>query len=190
MQMAGDADGVDELTGIPEFLGVAKGPTTADALNSIRAKTPKPRYCLPTDPPVQPAGTNARFYVLGPPHDEKMLRKINPSASHMETYGLALDSFPLFMEGAGTALGNVDSARPRRNAAAPCSDDSGRPVNGGQQTLGKNTSRRARRRTERTREGRGPPCRQAKARDAGKRYRVDVQQWRASFFFSYRYLGH
>jgi hypothetical protein len=112
MQMAGDADGVAELSGILEFFGVAKGPTTADALNNVRAKTAKPRYCLPTDPPVQPAGTNARFYVLGPPHDEKMLRRINPSASHKETYGLALDSFPLFMDGAGTALGNADIDRP------------------------------------------------------------------------------
>ncbi|WP_396604500.1 hypothetical protein ACFLEY_02255 [Bradyrhizobium sp. YCK136] len=112
MQMAGDPDGVAELSGILEFFGLAKGPTTADALSNVRAKTAKPRYCLPTDPPVQPAGTNARFYVLGPPHDEKMLRKINPSASQKETYGLALDSFPLFMDGAGTALSNADTDRP------------------------------------------------------------------------------
>jgi hypothetical protein len=112
MQMAGDADGVAELGGILEFFGLAKGPTTADALGNVRAKTAKPRYCLPTDPPVVPAGTNARFYVLGPPHDEKMLRKINPSARHKETYGLALDSFPLFMDGAGTALGDADTDRP------------------------------------------------------------------------------
>lgn len=112
MQMAGDADGVAELSGILEFFGLAKGPTTADALGSVRAKTAKPRYCLPTDPPVVPAGINARFYVLGPPHDEKMLRKINPSARHKETYGLALDSFPLFMDGAGTALGDSDTDRP------------------------------------------------------------------------------
>jgi hypothetical protein len=112
MQMAGDADNVAELSGILEFFGVAKGPTTADALNIVRAKTARPRYCLPIDPPAQPAGTNVRFYVLGPPHDEKMLRKINPSASHKETYGLALDSFPLFMDGAGTALDAVDACRP------------------------------------------------------------------------------
>jgi hypothetical protein len=112
MQMAGDSDAVAELSGILEFFGVAKGPTTADALNNVRAKTAKPRYCLPTDPPVQPSGTNARFYVLGPPHDEKMLRKINPSASQKETYGLVLDSFPLFMDGAATALGDADTDHP------------------------------------------------------------------------------
>jgi hypothetical protein len=114
MQLAGDSDGVAELGGILEFFGAAKGPTTADALDNVRAKAKpsKPRYCLPTDPPVVPAGTNARFYVLGPPYDEKMLRKINPSATNKETYGLALGSFQMFMDGAGTALAAVDDGRP------------------------------------------------------------------------------
>jgi len=114
MQLAGDSDGATELNGILEFFGVAKGATTSDALDNVRAKV-KPaelRYCLPTDPPAVPTGTNARFYVLGPPYDEKMLRKINPSAGNKETYGLALDSFPLFMDGAGTALGDTDDGRP------------------------------------------------------------------------------
>ena len=114
MQLAGDSDGVAELGGILEFFGAAKGPTTADALDNVRAKAKpsKPRYCLPTDPPVVPAGTNARFYVLGPPYDEKMLRKINPSATNRETYGLALGNFQMFMDGAGTALAAVDDGRP------------------------------------------------------------------------------
>jgi hypothetical protein len=112
MQLAGDSDGATELNGILEFFGAAKGPTTANALDNVRAKTAKPRYCLPTDPPVVPAGTNARFYVLGPPYDEKMLRKINPSAGNKETYGLALGSFQMFMDGAGTALGAADAGRP------------------------------------------------------------------------------
>jgi hypothetical protein len=114
MQLAGDSDGVAELGGILEFFGAAKGPTTADALDNVRAKAKpsKPRYCLPTDPPVVPAGINARFYVLGPPYDEKMLRKINPSATNKETYGLALGNFQMFMDGAGTALTAVDDGRP------------------------------------------------------------------------------
>jgi hypothetical protein len=114
MQLAGDSDGVAELGGILEFFGAAKGPTTADALDNVRAKAKlsKPRYCLPTDPPVVPAGINARFYVLGPPYDEKMLRKINPSATNKETYGLALGNFQMFMDGAGTAMAAVDDGRP------------------------------------------------------------------------------
>jgi hypothetical protein len=112
MQLAGDDDGAAELGGILEFFGAARGPTTSGALESVRAKVKpsKPRYCLPTDPPVVPAGTDARFYVLGPPYDWKTLRKINPSARNQETYGLALDG--MFMHGAGTALGNAEAGRP------------------------------------------------------------------------------
>jgi hypothetical protein len=52
------------------------------------------------------------LYVLGPPHDEAKLRKINPSARDKETYGLAMDGMQLFMDGAGTALGEQDLGRP------------------------------------------------------------------------------
>lgn len=114
MQLAGDAGGAAELGSILEFFGAARGPTTADALKSVRAKVEprEPRYCLPTDPPVVPTGIDARFYVLGPPHDEKLLRKINPSARAKETYGLALDGLGMFMDGAGSALGTADTGRP------------------------------------------------------------------------------
>src|SRR4029077_21269375 len=113
MQLAGAA-GADELGGILEFFGAARGATTGDALKSVRAKVKEPelRYCQPTDPPVVPAGIDARFYVLGPPHDEKMLRKINPSTRNKETYGLALDGLQMFMNGAGSALGAADEGRP------------------------------------------------------------------------------
>ncbi len=77
---AADEEAAAELGGILEFFGAAKGASTGDALDIVKNKTAKLRYCLPTDDPVKPAGTGARFYVLGPPHDEKKLRKINPSA--------------------------------------------------------------------------------------------------------------
>jgi hypothetical protein len=112
LQLGGDSDAVAELNGILEFFGAAKGATTGDALKNVRAKTFKPRYCRPTDAPVVAAGTNARFYVLGPPHDRKMLRKINPSGRNKETYGLALGNFQMFLDGAGTALGDTDVDRP------------------------------------------------------------------------------
>jgi hypothetical protein len=112
LQLAGDVDGAAELNGVLGFFGAARGATTGDALENVKAKVAKPRYCLPTDAPVEPAGVGARFYVLGPPYDEKKLRKINPSARNKETYGLALDSFQMFMDGAGTALREADSGRP------------------------------------------------------------------------------
>jgi hypothetical protein len=114
LQLAGDAyaNEAAELGGILEFFGAAKGASTGDALENVRKMSPKIRYCLPTDAPVEPAGAGARFYVLGPPHDEKQLRKINPSARNMETYGLALDSFLMFMDGTGSALEATDRGRP------------------------------------------------------------------------------
>jgi hypothetical protein len=112
LQLAGAEDAAAELGGILEFFGAAKGASTSDALDNVRKKTPNLRYCLPTDAPIEPDGTGARFYVLGPPHDEKKLRKINPSAGNKETYGLALEGLELFMEGAGTALRTEDDGRP------------------------------------------------------------------------------
>jgi hypothetical protein len=114
LQLAGDehADEAVELGGLLEFFGAAKGASTEDALASVREMSSNLRYCLPTDDPVEPSGTGARFYVLGPPHDEKLLRKINPSTRDKETYGLAYDGFQMFMAGAGTALDAKDSGRP------------------------------------------------------------------------------
>src|SRR5258708_13191610 len=70
------------------------------------------RFCLQSDDPEEPSGRGARSYLLGPPHDEKLLSKINPSARDKETYGLAVDGFQLFMAGAGTALDSNDRGRP------------------------------------------------------------------------------
>jgi len=113
LQLAGDSEGAEELGGILEFFGAARGATTADALNSVRAKVSEPHYCRPTDAPMVLAGSNATFYVLGPPHDKKMLRKINPSARDKETYGLAIDEgLKMFSAGAGTAMAKTDAGRP------------------------------------------------------------------------------
>jgi hypothetical protein len=111
LQMGGDSEAAEQLGSILEFFGAARGPTTAEALANVRAKVGTPRYCLPGDPPVVPPGVSARFYVLGPPHDKKMLHKINPSASNKETYGLAM-GLEMFMDGAGTAFGDQDEGRP------------------------------------------------------------------------------
>jgi hypothetical protein len=114
LQLSGDTQGADELGGVLEFFGMAKGATTSDALKSVRAKVgDKPRYFDPKkDESFIPPGIDARFYVLGPPHDEKWLRKINPSATNKETYGLAMAGLGLFMDGAGTAMEEKDEGRP------------------------------------------------------------------------------
>jgi hypothetical protein len=111
MELAGDSGRAEQLGSILEFFGAAKGNTTGDALKIVKAKVPTPRYCLPGDAPGIPTGTSARFYVLGPPHDEKWLHKINPSARDKETYGLA-QGMQLFIDGAATALADTDDSRP------------------------------------------------------------------------------
>jgi metallo-beta-lactamase superfamily protein len=114
LQLAGDENAAEavELGGVLEFFGAAKGASTEDALANVREMSSNLRFCLPSDAPVEPSGTGARFYVLGPPYDEKLLRKINPSTRDKETYGLAVDGFQLFMAGAGTALESKDRGRP------------------------------------------------------------------------------
>ena len=116
LQLAGEAHAGEatELSGILEFFGAAKGASTRDALqNAIKASPEsKRRYCLPADAPVEPIGSGARFYVLGPPHDEKQLRKINPSTRDKGTFSVALANFQMFIDGAGTALEMKDRGRP------------------------------------------------------------------------------
>ena len=76
-----------------EFFGAAGQGTTSDALNIVKSfNKPKTKFCHPTDAPVTPDGTAARLYVLGPPHDEKMIKRFNPSKSAPETYGMAMSS--------------------------------------------------------------------------------------------------
>jgi Metallo-beta-lactamase superfamily len=76
------------------------GATTADAMNVVKGRSQNVRYCEPADDPVVPDGTTARLYVLGPPREERFLRKSRPSARGPETYELGL--------GPGPALGSPD----------------------------------------------------------------------------------
>ena len=70
------------------------------------------RICRPNDPPFAIPGANARIYALGPPHDPKLIRKINPSTKSPETYGLA-------MNGAGALPLGVLTALESRQALSP-----------------------------------------------------------------------
>jgi hypothetical protein len=112
MELAGDRGRAAELGGILEFFGAAKGQTTEEAFDAVKAKVRAPRYWIPDkDDPIVPAGTAARFYVLGPPRDEAKLRKINPSSRDKETYGL-MDGLQMYLDGAAAALSEDDRSRP------------------------------------------------------------------------------
>ena len=106
MHLAGDADNASEVSGLLGFFGAA-GASTPDALDKARALGPV-HYCRPTDKPVDEPDTGVRFYVMGPPLDEKFLKRTNPSSAHPETYGLALDDLGATMP-APVGSGRTDS---------------------------------------------------------------------------------
>jgi hypothetical protein len=78
------AQHVDSLVG---FFGARAG-STADALDYVKKRADgKPRYCEPGEPPIAiPELPGIRFWVLGPPKDEKLIKKSNPGKN--DAYGL------------------------------------------------------------------------------------------------------
>jgi beta-lactamase superfamily II metal-dependent hydrolase len=79
------------LDSVLEFFGAKGQGTTSEALEVVKGlcDPKKVRYCRPSDPPATVAGMGAKFYVLGPPHDKKMIMTYNPSKADPETYGLS-----------------------------------------------------------------------------------------------------
>ena len=68
------------------------GNSTGAAMAFARALSTQVRYCLPSDPPASlPGVPGVRVYVLGPPHDEKALRKTD---STTEVYRELTDFAP------------------------------------------------------------------------------------------------
>lgn len=82
-----DVDTVSDMLG---FFGAAGSGTTGDALDKVKAMA-KVRYCRPNDPPIDLGDPHAKIYVLGPPHDAKLIRRTLPGKNSPEAYGLALD---------------------------------------------------------------------------------------------------
>lgn len=93
LQLTGTEQEWNTAMSMLEFFGAAGGLSTKAALEAVRNKTKKPRYCDPADPPTELPDFGARIYVLGPPRDEKKLKKILPSKKYPEAYHLAMASF-------------------------------------------------------------------------------------------------
>jgi beta-lactamase superfamily II metal-dependent hydrolase len=104
------ADIVAEMLG---FFGGASGGTTKDALAKVKTMSNgRVRYCRPSDDPVHLTDPDARLYVLGPPHDEKLIRRTLPSKSSPETYGLALDGKGVMPVDVNKALASAEDDPP------------------------------------------------------------------------------
>jgi hypothetical protein len=88
---AGDGDGSREVADLIGFFGemgaAAGGNTTKAALDAVRAKVNAAnlRYFMPDDA-VHLEDPAVSIHILGPPHDEKLIRK---TLSPTETYGFA-----------------------------------------------------------------------------------------------------
>jgi hypothetical protein len=86
--------------------GAAGGPSTRDALDAAKKLGKKIVTWKPSQAPYEIPQANARIYFLGPPHDPKLIRRINPSKTTPETYGLALS------QGGSLPLGVVSALMP------------------------------------------------------------------------------
>jgi len=86
LRIAGADTNADVVESMLEFFGAFGSGTTTDALQLVKSLSKSVKFCHPSDPPVELDGVEARVYFLGPPHDEAMIKRFNPSKSHPETY--------------------------------------------------------------------------------------------------------
>lgn len=110
---SGDGTSVDMLSDIalaPMGAAAAGNSSTRAAFDKAKAMAAPqpPRMWKPTDAPFEIPEANARIYVLGPPYDPKLIRKINPSTRSPETYGLTADGCAVLPLGVVAALGLSD----------------------------------------------------------------------------------
>jgi hypothetical protein len=83
------AAGIGEVLGFFGELGADGKSGVEGAMRYLRQRA-EPHYMRPGDPPVTWKDSGVRFYVLGPPADEELLSRSNPSKRHSEVYELGL----------------------------------------------------------------------------------------------------
>jgi hypothetical protein len=82
--------------GIDTALGLGG---TASQMDYVQARSQSPHYCRPGEAPLTiPEVDGVRIFVLGPPEDEALLSRSNPSTQDSEVYeqALALDQATCF----------------------------------------------------------------------------------------------
>lgn len=136
-----DGESVEQVTNLLQFfgdtssdntLGAAKRNNTKSALEAVRefaAKTDaSPNYRRPGEGPLKLPKidemadvSGVRVYILGPPHDEKILRRINPSAKGKEVYTdhLALTPRTSFLMAVRDEAELTDDERALRDLSYP-----------------------------------------------------------------------
>jgi glyoxylase-like metal-dependent hydrolase (beta-lactamase superfamily II) len=80
---------LDALLNFQGDLGAAATKTTAKALDWVKGRAPQPKYLRPGDQLFDlPGLPGLRIYVLGPPHDRRLIKRSDPSKKHPEVYEL------------------------------------------------------------------------------------------------------
>jgi hypothetical protein len=76
---------VEDILG---FFGAQESGSTDDALRILReCSRQTPRYCRPQDAPITLRGVpGVRFFVLGPPENEELIKRSDPSKKNPEVY--------------------------------------------------------------------------------------------------------
>ena len=88
LAVAGDSETAQRVDSLVTFFGASAG-STEQALQYVKSRAPggKPRYCKPGEPAIElDEVPGIRFWILGPPKDEKLIKKSNPSQG--TAYGL------------------------------------------------------------------------------------------------------
>jgi hypothetical protein len=88
LRLAGQVAAADDTASLLGFFGASPTKSTNDAMEAAKALGTV-RFCRPTDDPVPLADTGVRAFVLGPPLDTALLKRVNPSTRQPETYGFA-----------------------------------------------------------------------------------------------------
>jgi hypothetical protein len=84
------AERLDALLGFEGDLGAAGRQTTGKALEWVKARDADVKFLRPGDQLFDLPGLGGiRVYVLGPPHDRRLIKRSDPSKRHPEVYELA-----------------------------------------------------------------------------------------------------
>ena len=107
MHLAGDSTAAEDVSNLLGFMGAAG--STSDALATVKSLADV-KYWTPADDPVQIPDSEVKVYALGPPPNEKLIKKYNPSKREPETYGL--DAMNNYLNALQPTLSDMDLDTP------------------------------------------------------------------------------
>jgi hypothetical protein len=89
------AERLEALLGFEGDLGAAGRQTTRKALEWVKARDAEVKFLRPGEQLFDlPGLPGIRVYVLGPPHDRRLIKRSDPSKAHPEVYELASSDSP------------------------------------------------------------------------------------------------